>query len=79
MLHSHCLHEMEFAGVTSIRKAATRLELAAEHMAGLWPALPLDDLRIGDMMGVGRQQVINWRKAARLRLGREWQRWLNPE
>ncbi len=79
LLHSNCLHEMEFAGVTSVRKAAARLELAAEHLAELWTSLPLDDLVIGGMLGVGRQQVINWRKAARGRLGREWQRWLNPE
>ena len=79
LLHSHCLHEMEFAGVISVRKAAAGLELAAEHMAELWTALPLDDLVIGGLLGVGRQQVINWRKAARLRLGREWRQWLNPE
>ena len=75
LLHSHCLHELEFAGLTSVRQAAGALGLAAERMAELWNALPLDDLAIGALLGVGRQRVINWRKAARIQLGRAWQQW----
>ena len=75
LLHSPCLHEMEFAGLTSIRLVASALGLATECMAELWNSLPLDDLAIGRLLGAERQQVINWRKAARIRLGHEWQRW----
>ena len=78
-LHSHCLHELEFAGLASVRQAASALGLAAERMAELWNALPIDDLTIGGLLGVDRQQVINWRKAARIRLGRAWQAWSNQK
>ena len=70
---------MELLGLTSVRQAATALGLTAERMAELWNQLPLDDLTIGRLQGVGRQQVINWRKAARIQLGREWQSWLQPQ
>ena len=79
LLHSHCLHELEFAGLTSVRQAAAALGLAAERMAELWNTLPLDDLAIGALLGVGRQQVINWRKAARIQLGRAWHQWSGEE
>ena len=42
LLHSHCLHELEFAGLISVRQAASALALAAEQMAGLWNILPLE-------------------------------------
>ena len=79
LLHSHCLHELEFAGLTSVRQAAAALGMTAERLAELWNALPLDDLAIGALLGVGRQQVINWRKAARLQLGRAWREWAGEE
>ena len=79
LLHSHCLQEMEAEGLTSVRRAASALGLAAERMAEVWNSLPLDDLAIGTLLGAGRQQVINWRKAARIQLGREFHQWLNAE
>jgi len=49
---------------------AAALGLSPEEVAGLLPGLPLEDLRIAERLGLTRQQVINLRKSARLRLGR---------
>lgn len=57
-------------GVASARKIATALEMQAEDLARIWKDLPLGDLRIAEMLGVTRQQVINLRKCARERLSR---------
>ncbi|MDQ2944407.1 MAG: hypothetical protein M3Y27_00405, partial [Acidobacteriota bacterium] len=57
-------------GIASIRDIAARLEMPAGQLAALWNQLPIDDLRVAQMLNVSRQQVINLRKAARERLGR---------
>lgn len=57
-------------GVATARKIAQTLEMPAEHLANLWKDLPLGDLRIAEILGVTRQQVINLRKCARERLAR---------
>ena len=57
----------ETAGIPQI---ASTLEIAAEELTALWPDLPIDDARIAGRLGLTRQQVINLRKAARLRLAR---------
>lgn len=40
------------------------------ELSEIWPGLPLDDLTIAGRLGLTRQQVINLRKSARLRLSR---------
>jgi hypothetical protein len=57
-----------FLGIATIRQIATTLEMPIEEFAQLWPRLPLDDTAIAEHLGINRQQVINLRKAARLRL-----------
>jgi RNA polymerase sigma factor (sigma-70 family) len=58
------------AGVASMDEIAEAMGMPAERLAELWNELPLDDLTIGGMLGISRQQVINLRKAARERLAR---------
>ena len=57
-------------GIASARKIAEVLQMSAEELAGLWKDLPLDDNRISEILGVTRQQVINFRKCSRERLNR---------
>ena len=57
-------------GIATLDDIAAALEMLPEHLAAMWSDLPLDDLTIASMLGLTRQQVINLRKAARLRLGR---------
>jgi hypothetical protein len=60
------------SGVATIRKIAHALEMSPEKLASLWKDLPLDDLRIAQLLGVTRQQVINLRKCSRERLHRRF-------
>lgn len=57
-------------GVTTFDGLAQSLGMAAEELAALWSTLPLDDLTLAARLGVTRQQIINFRKAARKRLAR---------
>ncbi len=57
-------------GVASVDEIADLVGLSANSFAGIWPDLPIEDLRIAAILGVSRQQVINLRKAARDRLRR---------
>ncbi|MBC8029780.1 MAG: hypothetical protein H7Z16_06695 [Pyrinomonadaceae bacterium] len=57
-------------GIASLHQIAEILELPKEEFLTLWSDLPLDDLRIAQMFGITRQQVINLRKTARERLVR---------
>jgi DNA-directed RNA polymerase specialized sigma24 family protein len=57
-------------GTASIRRIAGALDWDAERLAMLWNRLPLEDREIADLLGLGRQQVANLRKAARERLAR---------
>lgn len=52
------------------RQLAEALEMSEAEFARLWRDLPLDDLRIAEILGATRQQVINLRKCAREKLGR---------
>jgi RNA polymerase sigma factor (sigma-70 family) len=61
---------LPIVGVATIRQLAAVLEMTLDDLARLWPDLPLDDLKIGALLGVTRQQVINLRKSARERLAR---------
>jgi hypothetical protein len=58
------------SGVAGFDEISSVLGLSPERFASLWNDLPVDDLTIGSMLGVSRQQVINLRKAARHRLMR---------
>lgn len=61
---------LPFLGVASKEELARLLEMPYAHFQKLWNELPLDDLRIAQMFGITRQQVINLRKTARERLAR---------
>lgn len=61
---------LPFLGVASKEELAQLLEMPYEDFQRLWSELPLDDLRIAQMFGITRQQVINLRKTARERLAR---------
>jgi len=57
-------------GIARFEDVAEATGLSNEQLAGIWRDLPLDDLTIGDTLGITRQQVINLRKSARERLAR---------
>ena len=61
---------LPLTGVAGLPQVAGVLELPLGELAVLWNRLPLDDLSIGQLLGVSRQQVINLRKSARQRLAR---------
>lgn len=54
--------------IATIRQLAEALAFPPEEFARLWDQLPLDDARIGSLLGLARQQVINLRRAARRNL-----------
>ena len=56
--------------ITTAKELASKLSMTAEQFGKFWSELPLDDLRIGSLLGITRQQVINLRKCARERLAR---------
>ena len=60
-------------GVATMWEIAETLGMTAKEFATLWNDLPLEDRRIGERLGLTRQQVINLRKAARSRLARRLQ------
>jgi RNA polymerase sigma factor (sigma-70 family) len=59
--------------IATLHQLAEALEISAEQLAGMWNELPLEDLRIAELLQLTRQQVINLRKAARKRLTRRLQ------
>lgn len=58
--------------VASIRQIAEALEFSPDEFASIWNELPWDDLKISEYMNLTRQQVINLRQSARLRLIRKF-------
>lgn len=56
--------------VATFDELASVLEMTTEYLQSIWSSLPLDDLTIGAILGKARQQVINLRKSARMRLAR---------
>lgn len=64
------VHFLPITRVASVREIAAALEMDALAFAKLWDELPLDDVRLADLLETTRQQVINLRKSARARLGR---------
>lgn len=63
-----------YLGIASQEQIAMILELTDEEFSALWSDLPLDDLRIAQILGITRQQVINLRKTARERLARRMEK-----
>ena len=57
-------------GMAKFDDIAAVLEMPPQDLAAIWNDLPLDDLRIGALLNVTRQQVINLRRSARDRLRR---------
>jgi len=60
-------------GVASFSTLAAAVAFEATEFAAMWKHLPLDDLTLGERLGVARQQVINLRKSARKRLANRMQ------
>jgi hypothetical protein len=58
-------------GIATIDDIAGALEMPAADLAAIWNSLPQDDHTIAARLGVSRQQVINFRRAARDRLARK--------
>jgi hypothetical protein len=59
-----------FTGVATFAQLASVLEQSEEWLAEIWNHLPTDDESIAGHLGLARQQIINLRKTARLRLAR---------
>jgi hypothetical protein len=57
-------------GVASFPQIAAALGESDEWLAQIWNQLPLEDTTIAERLGLIRQQVINLRKTARLRLAK---------
>lgn len=67
---SHPLALLALTGVASAEALASALELTPAQLYEIWRELPLSDVRIAEMLGITRQQVMNLRKSARERLAR---------
>ena len=64
---------LDSLGIASVRQIAEAVDMDAMEFAELWKDLPLDDARIGHLLGISRQDVANRRSAARKRLARRMQ------
>ena len=56
--------------IATTKELVSALSMTSDQFGKFWSELPLDDLRIGSLLGITRQQVINLRKCARERLAR---------
>ena len=65
-----CIALFVITGVATLAQLAAALEMPEERFAALWNDLPLEDVRVAELLGLTRQQVINARKSARERLAR---------
>lgn len=61
--------------IATVAELAGAVGVTEEELTALWEALPLDDLTLAQRLGLTRQQVINLRKSARLRLARRLSKW----
>jgi hypothetical protein len=61
-------------GVATVEEIAATLAIPVNDFAVLWNDLPIEDAVIAGMLGVTRQQVINYRSSARKRLARRMRR-----
>jgi hypothetical protein len=62
-------------GVARQRDIARALDLEELRLKAIWSDLPLDDLRIAELLGVSQRDVVNLRLAARRRLSRHADRY----
>jgi hypothetical protein len=65
---------LPYLEIASRDEIAESIAMPPDQFAALWNDLPLEDLRIAQMLGITRQQVINLRKTARERLARRMKR-----
>jgi DNA-directed RNA polymerase specialized sigma24 family protein len=65
-----CLALFPALGIATFRQMAETLEIGAEKLAELCNGLPLEDVKIAEMLQLTPRQVINARKSARQRLTR---------
>jgi len=65
---------LTLSGLATFDEVAATLEMSPGELAAIWSSLPLDDLKIAEMLRVTRQQVINLRRSARERLARRFPR-----
>jgi len=56
--------------IATVREIAKQVALPELRFTELWKELPLEDYTIAEILSLTRQQVINLRKSARLRLSR---------
>jgi hypothetical protein len=59
-----------FTGVASFQQIAEAIGESEAGLAEIWNQLPLEDAKIAERLGLIRQQVINLRRTARLRLAK---------
>jgi hypothetical protein len=62
-------------GTASLRAIADALEMGVDALAAIWHELPLPDNAIAARLDCTRQQIINFRMAARKRLGNRLAGW----
>jgi hypothetical protein len=61
--------------IADVAEVARHAGLTEDELNEMWESLPLDDLAIADRLKLTRQQVINLRKSARMRLARRMAKW----
>jgi hypothetical protein len=74
LLNLRDVQALPLVGVATLREVAATLGMPAPALAAIWNRLPLEDAEIAALLHVRRQQVINYRKAARERLARRMAR-----
>ncbi len=57
--------------IASIRQIAETLDFLPLEFASIWNELPWEDVKIAEFMNLNRQQVVNLRQSARMRLVRK--------
>lgn len=57
-------------GTAHFDEIAAALGMSVDRLSAIWNKLPFDDLQIGELLNITRQQVINLRGSARARLQR---------
>lgn len=60
------------SGIATMEQIARAAGLSQERLAELWDDLPLEDSSIANILGISRQQVINYRQAARRKLSNQF-------
>lgn len=61
---------LPLTGAATFDEIASAIGMTPAGLMAIWNALPLPDERIGRILGLSRQQIINLRKSARRRLAR---------